>query len=70
MTKEEKQAMVPVWEKALLTVEEAAAYTNVGTHKLREISEDYDCKFVLWVGNKRLFKREKLLEYLEHTFSV
>ncbi|MBR5931014.1 MAG: transposase [Lachnospiraceae bacterium] len=70
MTKEEKQARVPLWEKALLTLEEASAYTGIGINNLRKISEDYDCKFVLWVGKKRLFKREKLLEYLEHTFSV
>ena len=70
MTKEEKQNAVPIWEKALLTLEEASAYTGIGINNLRKISEDYDCSFVLWVGKKRMFKRVKLEEYLEKTFSL
>lgn len=70
MTKEEKQNAVPIWEKALLTLEEASAYTGIGINNLRKISEDYDCRFVLWVGKKRMFKRVKLEEYLEKTFSL
>ena len=45
---------VPIWHKTNLTIEEAAAYSNIGLHKLREITNDEDCQFVLWVGNKRL----------------
>ena len=41
---------VPVWEKANLTLEEAAAYSGIGINKLRELSDSDDCKFVLWVG--------------------
>lgn len=70
MNTEEKRELVPVWEKAALTVQEAAAYTGIGTRKLCEISNDEDCDFVLWVGNKRLFKRKKLDEYIEKTFSI
>lgn len=70
MTKEEKQNAVPIWEKALLTLEEASAYTGIGINNLRKISEDYDCSFVLWVGKKRMFKRVKLEEFLEKTFSL
>ena len=70
MTREEKQNAVPIWEKALLTMEEASAYTGIGINNLRKISEDYDCRFVLWVGKKRMFKRVKLEEYLEKTFSL
>ncbi len=70
MTREEKQNAVPIWEKALLTMEEASAYTGIGINNLRKISEDYDCNFVLWVGKKRMFKRVKLEEYLDKTFSL
>lgn len=70
MTREEKMAIVPVWEKAMLTVEEAAAYTGVGKCKLRELSDYEDCTFVLWVGNRRMFKRQRLLEYLENEFAI
>ena len=48
---------VPIWEKSNLTLEEAAAYFNIGVCKLRELTNDNDCKFVLWVGEKRLIKR-------------
>ena len=54
---------VPISEKALLTMEEASAYYNVGLPKLRELT-DRDCQFVLWNGSKRLIKREKFEEYL------
>ena len=65
-----QQPEIPVWEKANLTLEEAAAYTGIGMHKLRAISDREDCAFVLWVGNRRMFKRRKLEEYLENAFSV
>ena len=29
----------------------------IGTGKLREITNDKNCNFVLWVGNKRLIKK-------------
>ena len=52
---------VPIWEKTNLTIEGAASYSNIGLGKLREITNSSNCKFVLWVGNKRLIKR-KLFE--------
>ena len=62
--------MVPLWEKSNLTLEEAAAYSGVGINKLRQISDDEGCMFVLWVGNKRLLKRKKLDEFLENSYSI
>lgn len=61
---------VPIYEKSNLTLDEAAAYFNIGVNKLRELTEMKNCSFVLWVGNKRLIKRRKLDEYLEKTYSV
>ena len=61
---------VPVWEKANLTLEEAAAYSGIGINKLRELSDSDDCKFVLWVGSKRLLKRRSLEQYLEQAYSI
>ena len=61
---------VPLWEKANLTIEEAAAYFGIGENKLREITNDDNCKFVLWIGTKRLIKRKQFEQYLEHTFSL
>lgn len=61
---------VPVWEKANLTIEEAVAYSNIGTNKLREITNSENCKFVLWVGNKRLIKRKAFDDYIATVYSI
>ena len=61
---------VPVWEKATLTLEEAAAYSNVGVNRLREISDAENCNFVLWVGEKRLIKRKLFEAFLEKSYSI
>ena len=61
---------VPIWEKSNLTLEEAAAYSGIGINKLREISNDERCKFVLWIGNKRLIKRKLFDAYIEQTYSI
>ena len=61
---------VTVWEKANLTLEEAAAYSNVGINRLREISDEKGCPFVLWVGKKRLIKRKLFEAFLEKSYSI
>ena len=61
---------VPIWEKSNLTLEEAAAYYGIGINKLREITNDENCKFVLWVGSKRLIKRRLFDAYIEQAFSL
>lgn len=61
---------IPIWEKSNLTIEEAAAYSNIGIHKLREITNDERCGFVLWVGNKRLIKRKKFDAYISSIYSI
>lgn len=61
---------VPIWEKSNLTLEEAAAYSGIGINKLRQLTENEDCEFVLWIGTKRLIKRRKLDEYIDKRYSV
>ena len=61
---------VPIWEKANLTLEEAAAYYNIGINKLRELSDDENCPFVLWCGSKRLIKRIALNDYFAKAYSI
>ena len=70
MNQQEKLEMVPVWKKTTLTLDEATAYSGLGRDKLVELSDKEDCDFILWVGRKRLFKREKLDEYINKAFSV
>lgn len=67
---EKKSIECPIWEKANLTLEEAAAYFGIGINKLREMSNDRNCRFVLFVGTKRLIKRKVLERYLEEAYSI
>lgn len=56
---------IPIWEKLNLSVEEAAAYSNIGVHKIRELMAEKDCDFVLKVGSgKALIKKSKFERYL------
>ena len=66
MTKES----VPIWEKAALTLEEAAAYTSIGINKLRELTNNPRCEFVIYVGRKRLIKRKNLEKYLSESIEL
>ena len=70
MTKEKKLEIVPLWERKLLTLEEAAAYTGVGINRLRRLTELPACEFVIWIGGRRMVKRVKLEDYLEKAYSI
>ena len=61
---------IPIWEKSNLSLEEAAAYSGIGINKLREITNEDRCKFVLWVGNKRLIKRRLIDQFIEQAYSI
>lgn len=61
---------VPIWEKSNLTIEEASAYSGIGVNKIRELSNDENCPFVLWVGSKRLIKRKLFDKYIEECYSI
>lgn len=61
---------VPIWEKQNLTFNEASDYSGIGINKLRELSDSENCKFVLWVGSKRLIKRRELDEYIRKQYSI
>ena len=56
--------------KSNLTLEEAAAYSSIGVNKIRELSNDENCPFVLWVGSKRLIKRKLFDKYIEECYSI
>ena len=68
--RQEFRYQIPFWLKSNLTVEEAADYSGVGRNKLRELTDNEQCSFVLWVGNKRLIKRRMLDEFLDNMYSV
>lgn len=70
MKYEDKIALVPLWMKTTLTLEEANAYSGISINKLIELSDDPDCDFIMWVGRKRLFKRKRLDDFIDRTFSI
>ena len=60
---------IPISEKYNLTIEEAAAYFNIGTDKIREIvTENKNLSIV--VGVKKLVKKKKMEEYLDKIMVV
>jgi len=65
-----KTKTVPLWEKSNLTLEEASAYSGIGINKLRELTNDKNCKYVLWVGSKSLIKRKLFDDYIEKAHSI
>lgn len=56
---------VPIWEKANLTIEEAAVYFGIGRNKLVSLTKIRNCNFVLFIGNRRLIKRKQFEAFLE-----
>ena len=61
---------IPIWCKANLSIEEAAAYSGIGMAKLYEMTESEDCPFVLWIGSRRMIKRKAFDEYIERQYSI
>ena len=61
---------VPIWEKYMLTVDEAAQYFGIGEKKIRMlIAENADC-FTVQVGNKSLVNRQKFEKFLNQTTAL
>lgn len=61
---------VPIWEKANLSMEEASAYFGIGINKLREMTNEDNCPYVLWNGSKRMIKRKAFEKFLEAAYSI
>jgi len=61
---------VRVSEKAFLILKEASEYFNIGQDKVRQLTDEDDCNFVLFNGNKRLIKKKLMEEYLNRQFPI
>ncbi len=61
---------IQIKDKPTLTIEEAALLYNIGENKLRRLTDEDSCPFVLFVGRKRLIKRRKFDEFIEKTYSI
>ena len=61
---------IPIWHKTNLTINEAAAYSNIGINKISSMLKIKNCPFVLYVGNKKLVKRVAFEEYLKNKLYI
>ena len=66
----DKKLDVPIWEKVMLTKEEAVAYSHVGINKLEELLKIPNCPFVLYVGKKKLIKRREFEKFLAENIEI
>ena len=65
-----EEVQIPIYEKELLTLNEAAALYNIGVSKIRKLTNDDNCSYVLFVGSKRLIKRRQFNLYLSEAYSI
>ena len=71
MANQEQQAMLlPIDRKLLLSIREAAEYSNIGINKIDELLKQPNCPFVLFVGTKKLVKRKAFEAYIEGKVAI
>ena len=62
---------IPIWEKYMLTIEEAAIYFRIGEKKLRRIAEENrDSKWVIMNGNRLQIIRTGFEQFLEEVETI
>lgn len=62
---------VPIKDKFCLTIDEAAAYFNIGEKKLRQIvTENLHSDFVMQNGVKYLIKRKRFEIFLDEISAI
>lgn len=66
----EDKMTVPVNEKLLLTIKEAALYSNIGINRIDAMLREEGCPFVLFVGSRKLVKRREFENYISERFVV
>ena len=65
-----REINVPICEKAALTIEEAAEYSNIGQNRLSELLKQPRCTFVLYVGKKKLVKRREFEQFISRSVQI
>ena len=59
------ELFIPIQNKLLLSIREAAEYSNIGINKIDSLLRTPNCPFVLYVGSKKLVKRQKFEEFIQ-----
>ena len=60
-----RKVEIPISEKYMLTINEAAAYFSIGVKKLRRMAEDNEGKFAITMGSRYFIVQEKFEEYID-----
>ena len=50
---------IPIKDKLNLTIQEASAYSNIVINKIREMTDEPSCPFVLYIGKRKVIKRNE-----------
>ena len=61
---------LPIDRKMLLSIREAAEYSNIGINKIDEMLKQPNCPFVLYVAKKKLVKRKAFEEFIEGRVAI
>ena len=55
----DNESKLPIHLKMLLTIREAAEYSNIGINKIDSMLKHPNCPFVLYFGTRKLVKRKE-----------
>lgn len=71
MTNQNQQVTsLPIDRKMLLSIREAAEYSNIGINKIDELLKQPNCPFVLYIGTKKLVKRKAFEAFIEGRVAI
>lgn len=66
----EYESRLPIYQKMLLTIREAAEYSNIGINKIDSMLKQPNCPFVLYVGTRKLVKRKEFEAYIRDNLII
>ena len=61
---------IPIHKKLALTIREAAEYGNIGINKIDSMLKEPYCPLVLFVGTKKLVKRQEFEDFIRRKLVI
>ena len=68
--KDGSHIQVPIWEKTRITLHEATAYSGIGLLKLRNMTKEPDCDYVMWIRSQKMIIRRKFDDFINRAQSI
>lgn len=56
---------MPLWERYLMTIEEASSYFRIGENKLRQLANEHKEECVVMNGKRMLIKKKKFEKIID-----